>query len=78
VDDCNCEPDVGDDEDFPDEEPIGNTHYTRTCEVCASTWESLHCPHDGIQNPCPSCGWRPVGSRSPMEAIGARRPPGEE
>jgi hypothetical protein len=22
--------------------------------------ESLHCPHDGYQNPCPKCGKRPV------------------
>lgn len=35
-------------------------HYDRVCHVCGNKWRGLHCEHDGYQNPCPSCGIRPV------------------
>lgn len=35
------------------------THYHRTCNSCGRNWWGLHCPHDGYQNPCPSCNKRP-------------------
>lgn len=34
------------------------THYMRTCAFCNMRWESLRCPHNGYQNPCPNCGHR--------------------
>ena len=34
-------------------------HYHRTCLSCGENWWGLHCPHDGIQNPCSACGMRP-------------------
>lgn len=52
---CDCKFDFYDDE--PDEE---STHYKRTCQNCNEQWYSLHCPHDGYQNPCPHCGVRQV------------------
>jgi hypothetical protein len=36
------------------------THYHRTCQNCGRNWWGLHCPHDGIQNPCPSCKKKPA------------------
>jgi hypothetical protein len=33
--------------------------YKRICLFCGHEWYGLHCPHDGHQNPCPSCGKRP-------------------
>jgi hypothetical protein len=53
---CDCEFDPEFDQDDPD----GSWHYRRTCEHCGRVWEGLHCPHDGHQNPCPSCGIRPT------------------
>ena len=50
-DECNCEFDPYDDEPETD-----SWHYKRSCQACGSTWYSLHCIHDGYQNPCPSCG----------------------
>lgn len=35
------------------------THYHRTCNYCGRNWWALHCPHDGIQNRCPSCNKKP-------------------
>ncbi len=35
------------------------THFLRTCAACGNQWDGLHCPHDGVQNPCPGCGVRP-------------------
>ena len=35
-------------------------HYLRQCEYCGREWYGLHCPHDGYQNNCPSCGRRPT------------------
>lgn len=49
---CNCE--------FISAEEEGDTegwHYKRKCP-CGAVWHSLHCPHDGHQNSCPSCGNR--------------------
>jgi hypothetical protein len=62
ADECRCEFDPYDDD--PDEE---SWHYRRTCGGCGYVWWGLHCPHDGVQNPCPSCGWRQPGTRTPME-----------
>ena len=35
------------------------THYHRTCQNCGKNWWGLHCPHDGYQNPCPECEFKP-------------------
>lgn len=51
-DECNCEFDVD-----PDD-PEDDWHYRRTCTSCGKQWWSLHCPHDGYQNPCPACKTR--------------------
>ena len=48
--DCDCE------FDFPEGD---SWHYWRICKACGFRWGGLHCPHDGYQNPCPSCGVRP-------------------
>ena len=48
--DCDCE------FDFPEGD---SWHYWRTCKACGFRWGGLHCPHDGYQNPCPSCGVHP-------------------
>jgi hypothetical protein len=52
---CNCEFSPYDDE--PEEE---SWHFRRRCKHCGHVWYGLHCPHDRIQNPCPSCGTRPA------------------
>jgi hypothetical protein len=49
---CDCEFD--DDPEDPD-----SFHFRRTCIRCGHRWWGLHCPHDGSQNPCPSCGVTP-------------------
>jgi len=41
------------------------THFLRTCGACGNQWAGLHCPHDGVQNPCPACGVRPVVEAEP-------------
>jgi len=38
---CECEFTPFDDGD--EEESF---HYKRRCDICGSTWYSLHCPHD--------------------------------
>ena len=48
---CDCEFTPYDDGDT---EP--SVHYLRLCPSCGFSWWGLHCPHDGIQNPCPACG----------------------
>lgn len=48
--DCDCEFDPYSEE--PNEEE--SWHYLRTCRICSATWFSTHCPHDGIQRPCPN------------------------
>ena len=47
--DCDCEftPDPLE----PDEPAL---YYARTCTHCGAAWFSLHCPHDGVQRPCPN------------------------
>lgn len=47
---CNCkfDPYLGGDEEE-------SWHYRRTCLFCGHQWYSLHCVHDGYQNPCPRC-----------------------
>ena len=42
-------------------------HYARTCAHCGHVWGGLHCPHDGYQNPCPSCGTRPDAEEGPAD-----------
>lgn len=59
--DCTCEFDPYDDDDIEE-----SWHYRRTCEVCENVWWSLHCPHDGVQNPCPSCDWTYAGRPTPL------------
>ena len=51
---CECEFDL-DPNDIEDD-----WHYRRTCPSCSVVWWALHCPHDGWQNPCPSCGQCPA------------------
>jgi hypothetical protein len=56
---CDCEftPDPDDpDDDF---------HFRRVCEFCGGVWWSLHCPHDGRQNPCPRCKRTPTPAAPP-------------
>lgn len=30
-------------------------YYQRECQYCGQAWQSLHCPHDGVQKGCPNC-----------------------
>ena len=55
---CDCDFDEYEegDADYGEE----SWHYRRTCLHCGHTWYGLHCPHDGRQNPCPSCGIIPA------------------
>ena len=50
---CECEfdPYPENDGDFGEK----SVHFLRTCVFCGHHWWGLHCPHDGIQNPCPNC-----------------------
>lgn len=50
-DECLCEFDAYDDE--LEEESF---HFLRKCGFCDNEWYSLHCRHDGFQNPCGKCG----------------------
>lgn len=50
--DCEFDPETAE----PGEEAC---HYLRVCPFCTAHWAGLHCPHDGVQNPCPLCGLRP-------------------
>lgn len=45
-------------DDFDDGDTEESYHYKRYCK-CDHSWFSLHCPHDGRQNPCPNCGLVP-------------------
>lgn len=54
--DCDCEFDPYDDEDAGTE----SFHFRRMCLHCGHQWWGLHCPHDGVQNPCPACRVRPT------------------
>jgi predicted RNA-binding Zn-ribbon protein involved in translation (DUF1610 family) len=51
---CDCELSVD-----PDD-PSDDWHYLRACPSCGREWRALHCPHDGVQTPCPHCGVRPA------------------
>ncbi len=51
---CDCEFDA--DPSDPDEDTAEKAwHFLRTCSHCGNQWYGLHCPHDGVQNPCPMC-----------------------
>ncbi len=63
LDECNCEFDP-----YEDGDPEESWHYKRTCENCGRVWWSLHCRHDGVQNPCPSCGFT-HGRPTPLERL---------
>lgn len=64
---CDCE--FTPDPDDPEEStPETAWHYRRTCPSCGVTWWALHCPHDGIQNPCPECGVTPTPERGSLSA----------
>lgn len=58
--DCEFDPYPAGDPDHGEE----SWHYRRTCASCWTSWYGLHCPHDGIQNPCPGCAVRPVPAHS--------------
>ena len=73
-DDCDCEFDPYDD---PEDEDDESYHYRRTCEMCGEVWWSLHCVHDGIQNPCPQCGWTFRGRPTPIERLYGGAPPAD-
>jgi hypothetical protein len=62
--DCACE------FDWPEPDDEESWHYARACPECACQWGSLHCAHDGIQNPCPVCGWLEHGKRLPSQVLG--------
>lgn len=77
--DCDCDFDPYEGEDSVYEggdDDEGSFHFRRTCKMCGFVWWSFHCAHDGVQNPCGECGWRPPGTESPMEALGFAAPPG--
>jgi hypothetical protein len=67
-DECTCE------FDFPEPDGEESWHYTRTCPD-GHTWGALHCPHDGVQNPCPECGWLQPGTVTPLELLSGRKMP---
>lgn len=48
--------------------------FPRTCALCGCFWWALHCEHDGVQNPCPDCGWIGPGRRTPMQFIAGAEP----
>lgn len=58
---CDCEFTPYDPADYePGEEIEESWHYLRECPTCGRRWWGLHCPHDGVQNPCPECGLYPA------------------
>lgn len=71
-DDCACE------FDYDEGDGEETWHFTRTCRACGFVWGALHCPHDGVQNPCPDCGWRDPGTQTPFEFLGFTSPPRPE
>lgn len=50
---CTCEFDERYAEDQEE-----SFYYHRVCPGCGLGYAALHCPHDGIQIPCPKCGLR--------------------
>lgn len=78
--DCTCEFDAYELDEHG--EPLNpalpvedSWHYKRTCEFCGEVWWGLHCPHDGVQNPCPRCCEAPGGKPTPLELLYSRRTP---
>lgn len=65
--DFECEFDPYDDSD---EE---SWHYRKICASCGKVWWGLHCDCDGVQNPCPYCGYRREDVPTPMELLGLCR-----
>lgn len=63
MDDCACE------FDFVEPDGEESWHYSRSCDLCGYSWGSLHCRHDGVQNPCPQCGWIDPGKRTPGDIL---------
>lgn len=59
---CDCEFDA-DPESDDERTPETAWHFKRSCQACGKTWFGLHCPHDGVQNPCPWCGTVPTTVR---------------
>lgn len=55
---CCCEFDANP-YDACEDTPETAWHFHRTCPHCYHEWWSLHCRHDGHQNPCPNCHTRP-------------------
>lgn len=51
--------------------------YLYTCPACGLSRITNHCPHDGVQNPCPRCGWTDPGKRTPLQFLGVKEVPGE-
>lgn len=49
--------------------------YEYTCPHCTLTRITHHCPHDGVQNPCPGCGWLDPGKRTPLQFLGLEPTP---
>lgn len=60
---CDCEFDPFDDGDTEE-----SYHFKRICLHCGQKWWGLHCPHDGIQNPCPGCGIEPTPVATPAHS----------
>ncbi len=63
IDDCDCEFS----EEYADDE--SSFHFARACGACGFKWGSLHCEHDGVQNPCPECGWIDPGKKTPVQLL---------
>lgn len=57
---CDCEFDTDPEDEDVDQLDYEPWQYLRTCENCGDYWYGLHCPHDGVQNPCPGCMARPT------------------
>jgi hypothetical protein len=49
---------------YKDEPQEESWHFLRKCEYCENEWYGTHCPHDGYQNPCLSCGRKPTVRKS--------------
>lgn len=67
LDECDdtCEPDVGDGSGEP-------YLYSLQCPGCGLQRATSHCPHDGVQTPCPDCRWLPPGTVSPLQFLGVK------
>lgn len=45
---------------YEDDDDEVSYHFKRECKSCNRTWWGLHCPHDGVQRPCPHCNVTPT------------------